>query len=96
MAEYIEKDSEMSSNISFDNSIHLDSSTKSKSCDKAEEKKRKVKRVDYTLKLTSNDIERKQPVREGRYKKPTNYKVQMSKEKRLSDNGRNFQTDFSK
>ena len=80
----------------MNNSINFENSTKSKSAKKAEEKKRKVKRVDYTLKLTSNDIERRQPVREGRYKKPTTYKTSVIKEKRLSSNGSINKSDFNK
>ena len=84
--DFIEKDSEMSQDLSMNNSINFESSTKNKAGKKTEEKKRKVKRVDYTLKITSNDIERKQPTREARYKKPTNYKASVIKEKRLSSN----------
>lgn len=60
--EFIEKDSEILTNLSVDNSIQMEKTIKGRSDKKPE--KRKVKRVDYTLKITSNDIERIKPTKE--------------------------------
>lgn len=78
--DFIEKDSEMSNSYIVDKSLDLDTSNS-----QHEEKKRKVKRVDYTLKITSNDIERNQPKKEttkdSLLNKPKTYKIPTSKER---------------
>lgn len=75
ISEFIEKDSEILSDYSLDNSINLKETD-----NKSEEKKIKVKRVDYTLKITSNDIERSNPKKDNRYRNPMNYKIQPKRE----------------
>lgn len=62
--QFIESDSQILSNLSLDSSMKIDDTspkniTDTKFSDKST--KRKVKRVDYVLKLTSNEIERKNP-----------------------------------
>lgn len=74
VSEFIEKDSEILSDYDLNNSINL------KENNRSEEKKIKVKRVDYTLKITSNDIERSNPKRDNRYRNPMNYKIQPKRE----------------
>lgn len=73
--EFIEKDSEILTNVSMEHSITMENSTKNIS-----EKKRKVKRVDYTLKLTSNDIERNNPPKDANKKQPITYRVSSNNE----------------
>ena len=57
--QFLERDSEILSNTSIDNCVSVEEN-KNES-DNKNLKRRKVKRVDYTLKLTSNDIERNHP-----------------------------------
>lgn len=59
---FLEKDSEILTNTSIENWISADNS-QIESDKKQSLKRRKVKRVDYTLKITSNDIERNQPAK---------------------------------
>lgn len=73
--EFIENDSEILTNMSMEHSINMESSTKNIS-----EKKRKVKRVDYTLKLTSNDIERNNPPKDVNKKHPITYRIASNNE----------------
>jgi len=61
----------------------MEQSTKHISDKKPE--KRKVKRVDYTLKLTSNDIERSNPPKEEKSKHPISYKIGAGKAPVLSN-----------
>lgn len=61
VADFIEKDSQMSDSISVDRTLDL-SGSKIMTDEKENVGKRKVKRVDYTLKITSNDIERSHPL----------------------------------
>ena len=95
VADFIEKDSEIMSDISVDHSLNL-SQTMPKSEKKTDEKKRKVKRVDYTLKLTSNDIERNQPTRNTRFKQPMNYKVNIAKTSGSTSKSKAGPGDFNK
>lgn len=72
---FIEKDSEILTDISINSSINMEQSIKNSEDRRTE--KRKVKRVDYTLKLVSNDIERSNPSNDNTNtsKKPSDYKV---------------------
>ena len=83
ISEFIEKDSEILSDSSLEHSVIL-SELNNESAKKSEEKKIKVKRVDYTLKMTSNDIERSNPKRDNRYRIPMNYKIQPKRESSTS------------
>jgi hypothetical protein len=82
---FIENDSELSSNVSLDHSLSMDKSCKNSTKKKQEERKRKVKRVDYTLKITSNDIEKNNPEDIKTKKFPMNYHPQVSKKTQQED-----------
>ena len=75
---FIDNDSQvLSSNLSLDHSMKLETPSKNISDINPNDKsKRKVKKVDYVLKLTSNEIERKAPsLAVNKVKKPSNYKI---------------------